>query len=71
MSSQVSKDGDFTTSLGSLLNCSVTVTVEYFFLTFHLNFLYSNLCPLTLVLLLGTTENSLAWCSLLPHQVFG
>ena len=51
--------GDSTASLGSLVQCSVTLRVKKFFLLFSWNFLCFNLCPLPLVLLLGTTEKSL------------
>ena len=38
--------GDSPTSLGSLLHCSVTLTVKKFFLTFVWNFLCLSFCPL-------------------------
>ena len=54
-----SREGDSTTSLGSLCQCCITLRVKKFFLMFSWNFLCFNLCPLPLVLLLGTTEKSL------------
>jgi len=44
--------------LGSLFQGSVTLRGKKFFLMFRWNFLCFNLCPLPLVLLLGTTEKS-------------
>ena len=55
----ISREGDSTTSLGSLSQGSITLTVK-FFLVFSWNFLCFSLCPLPLVLSLGTTEKSLA-----------
>jgi len=55
----ISREGDSTTSLGSLFQCSVTLRGKKFFLMFRWNFLFFSLCPLPLVLLLGTTEKSL------------
>jgi len=52
----ISREGDSTTSLGSLFQCSVTLRVKKFFLMFSWNLL----CPLPLVLSLDTTEKSLA-----------
>jgi len=46
--------------LGSLFQGSVTIQVKKFFLVFRWNFLCFSLCPLPLVLSLGTTEKSLA-----------
>jgi len=51
----ISREGDYTTSLGSLGQGSVTLR-EKFFLTFSWNFLCFSLCPLPLVLSMGTTE---------------
>ena len=51
--------GDSTTSLGSLFQGSVTLRGKKFFLRFSWNFLGFSLCPLPLVLSLGTTEQSL------------
>ena len=51
--------GDSTTTLGSLFQCSITLTAK-FFLMFIWKPLYSCLCPLPLVLSLGTSEKSLA-----------
>ena len=48
------------TSLGSLSEGSVTLRVKKFFLVFSWSFLCFSLCPLPLVLLLGTTGKSLA-----------
>jgi len=45
---------------GSLFQCSVTLRGKKFFLMFRRNFLCFSLCPLPLVLSLGTTEKSLA-----------
>ena len=56
----ISREGDSTTSLGSLFQCSVTLRGKKFFLVFRRNFLCFSLCPLPLVLSLGTTEKSLA-----------
>jgi len=55
-----SRDGDSTTPLGSPFQYSVTLRVKKFFLMFRWNFLCFSLCLLPLVLLLGTTEESLA-----------
>jgi len=51
---------------GQPVQCSVTLRGKKFFLMFSWNFLCVNLCPLPLVLLLGTTEKSLASSSLHP-----
>ena len=56
----ISREGDSTTSLGSLFQFSVTLRGKKFFLMFRWNFLCFSLCPLPLVLSLGTTEKSLA-----------
>jgi len=56
----ISREGESTTSLGSLFQCSVTLRGKKFFLMFRQNFLCFSLCPLPLVLSLGTTEKSLA-----------
>ena len=56
----ISREGDSTTSLGSLFQCSITLRGKKFFLMFRWNFLGFSLCPLPLVLSLGTTEKSLA-----------
>ena len=56
----ISREGDSTTSLDSLFQCSVTLRGKKFFLMFRRNFLCFSLCPLPLVLWLGTTEKSLA-----------
>ena len=57
------REGDSTTSPGSLGQGSVTLTGNKFFLMFSWNFLCFSLCPLPLVLSLGTTEKSLALSS--------
>ena len=56
----ISREEDSTTSLGSLGQGSVTLRVKKFFLMFSWNFLGFSLCPLPLVLSLGTTGKSLA-----------
>jgi len=56
----ISREGNSTTSLGSRFQCSVTLRGKKFFLMFSWNFLCFSLCPLPLVLSLGTTEKSLA-----------
>jgi len=60
---QADREGDSTTSLGSLFQCSVTLRGKKFFLMFRWNLLCFSLCPLPLVLSLGTTEKSLALSS--------
>jgi len=55
----ISREAESTASLGSLFQCSVTLRVKKFFLMFRWNFLCFNLCPLPLVLSLGTTEKNL------------
>jgi len=65
----ISKDGDCTTSLANLLQCSGTPTVKMCFLRFKQILLCSILCPFPPVLPLGTTEKSLAWSSLLLLDV--
>ena len=56
----ISREGDSTASLGSLGQGSVTLRGKKFFLKFRRNFLCLSLCPLPLVLSLGTTGKSLA-----------
>ena len=56
----ICREGESTASLGSLFQCSVTLRGKKFFLMFSWSFLCFNLCPLPLVLSLGTTEKSLA-----------
>ena len=56
----ISREGDSTTSLDSLFQGSVTLRGKKFFLMFRRNFLCFSVCPLPLVLSLGTTEKSLA-----------
>ena len=71
MSNQVlsiSKAGDTTTSLGNLCQCSTAFTVKKFII--HSSFVYFGLCPLPLVLSLGTTKDSPVLSSSLHHQVF-
>jgi len=53
-----SEDGDSTTSLGTIL------ITKLCYLVFRCIFLYFGLCPLPLVLSVGTTERSLALSSL-------
>ena len=60
------KDGDSTTSLGNLCQCLVTLTAKKCLLMFRANLLCFSLCPLPLVLSLGTTEESLTPSSLHP-----
>ena len=64
-----SREGDSTTSLGNLFQCSVTLRVKKFFLMFSWNFLCFSLCPLPLVLSLGTTEKkpTFSSCPWLPQ----
>ena len=54
-----SRDGDSTTSLGSLSNDLTTLSVKKFFLISNLNLPWCNLRPFPLVLLLVTWENRL------------
>ena len=49
----ISREGDSTTSLGSLFQGSVTLRRKKFFLMFRRNFLCFSLCPLPLVLSLN------------------
>jgi len=56
----ISREGDSTTSLGSLFQCSVILRGKKFFLLFRWNFLCFSLCPLPLGLSMGTTEMNLA-----------
>jgi len=56
-------EGDSSVCLGSLFQCSITTKVKSFFLMFRWNFLCSSMCPLPLVLSLGTAEKSLALSS--------
>jgi len=51
----ISRERESTASLGSLFQCSVTLRGKKFFLMFSWNFLCFSLCPLPLVLSLGTT----------------
>ena len=44
----ISREGDSTTSLSSLFQCSVTLRGKKFFLMFRRNFLCFSLCPLPL-----------------------
>ena len=61
---KISEDGDYTTSLGSLCQCSVTCTVWKYFLMCRGNLVCSSLCTLFLILALGTDEQYLALSSL-------
>lgn len=56
------KEGNSTTSLGSLFQCSVTLKVKKLSFMFVWNFLCYSLCPLSFVLSLSTTKKSLG-----PH----
>jgi len=56
----ISREGESTTPLGNLFQGSITLKVKKFFLVFRRNFLGFILCPLPLVLSLGTTEKGLA-----------
>lgn len=56
----ISREGVSIDSLGSLLQCSATLSAKKFLLMFRWNFPCSTLCPLQLVLLMGTTKKSLA-----------
>ena len=60
------KDGDSTTPLDNLCQCSVSLTAKQCFLIFRWSHLCFSVCPLPLVLLLDTTEKSLAPSSLHP-----
>jgi len=62
--------GDPTTSLGSLFQCSVALTVKVFFLMYVLNFSWCSFCPLILILLLHATEKSPAPFIYLLHFRF-
>ena len=66
----ISREGDSTTSLGSLFQGSVTLRGKKFFLLFRRNFLCFSLCLLPLVLSLGTTEKSLAPFSWHPALIY-
>ena len=58
----ISKEGDSTTSLGNLCQCSVTFTVKKHFLMFRGNLLGFSLCPLPLVLSIKQAVcNNLQW----------
>ena len=56
----IPREGDTTTSLGNLFQCSTTLKVKKLFLMFIWNFPCSSLCPLPLVLSQGTAQYSLA-----------
>ena len=49
----ISREGDSTTSLGSLFQCSAIHEVKKFFLIFRWNLLCSSLCPLPLIIISG------------------
>ena len=53
---EISKDGDSTASLGKLCQCLVTLTLKKCFLMFRGNLLCFSLCPLPLVLALGSHQ---------------
>ncbi|KAK4829616.1 LOW QUALITY PROTEIN: hypothetical protein QYF61_005743 [Mycteria americana] len=61
-----SRDGDSTTSLGSLFQCLTTLLVKTFFLTSNLNLPWRNLRPFPLVLSLVNWEKRLTPTSLQP-----
>jgi len=63
---KISKQWDSTTSQGNLCQCYITHTVKKLLLRFRWNFLYSSLCPLPLVLAMGTTEKNSPSFSLHP-----
>ena len=52
----ISKDGDSTTSLGNLVCCLTPLLVRKCFLALSWDFMCFNLCPLPLVLPVGTSE---------------
>ena len=64
----ISREGDSTTSLGSLFQCSVTLRGKKFFLLFRRNFLCLSLCPLPLVLQGLPTSRKLPPSQLDPVQ---
>ena len=66
----ISREGVSKTALGNLFQCSVILRGKKFFLMFRWNFLCFSLCPLPLVLSLGSTEKSLAPSSWLTLQIF-
>ena len=62
----ISKDGDYTPSPGNLCQSLVTLIVKKCFLMFRQSLLCFSLCPLPLVLSLGSTEKSLTPSSVHP-----
>ena len=65
------KEGDSTTSLGNLCQCSITFNIKTCYLVFRQNRLCSSLYPLPFVVALGTTEKSLSPSSLhFPFRYF-
>lgn len=62
----ITREGDFTTSLGSLIQCSVTFKVKKFFLMAVWNFLYFTSWMLPLVMSLGPAGRSLTPSTCLP-----
>ncbi|KAK4833022.1 LOW QUALITY PROTEIN: hypothetical protein QYF61_027404 [Mycteria americana] len=64
-----SRDGDSTTSLGSLFQCLITLSVNKFFPVSNLNLPWHNLRPFSLVLLLVALEKRLTPTSLQPPVV--
>ena len=64
--SNISKVWDCKILLGNLFQGSVTLTVKKCFLMIRGNLLCFSLCPLPLILSLGTVEKSLALFSLYP-----
>ena len=67
---KIFKEETPTASLGNLCQCSITHTVRTCFLMARWNLLCSGLCPLPLVLALGTAEKSLALLFAPSLQVF-
>lgn len=65
----ISRDGDSRTNLGSLCQCSVTLTVKICFLMFRQNLVCFSLHPLLLVLSLGTTDKGLGLLSFHPPSL--
>jgi len=65
-----SKDGDATTSLGSLFQCMINLLMKTFFIISSLNLPWHNLRPFPLVLSLVTWEKRLMATSLQPQPPF-
>lgn len=60
------RGGNPTTSLDNLCQCSTTCTAQQCFPSFRRNLLCSSVCPLSIVLALGTGEKTLTPSS--PHS---